>query len=100
MKTVSKSIVISLFWAILGIIFSMLFQSMAYWGSNTMIWYWVGAILAYTFTAISFVSLLFLYRQNQNYTKSQKFLILLNIALILGTILWTTFIIIAWQSGM
>ncbi|WP_412839344.1 DUF3902 family protein [Bacillus paranthracis] len=100
MKSVSKSIVISLLFAILGMIFSVLFQSMAYWGSNTMVWYWVGAVLAYLLTTISLITLILIYRRTQQYTTSHKFLILLNIALILGTILWTTFIIIAWQSGM
>ncbi|PGQ07025.1 hypothetical protein COA08_19165 [Bacillus cereus] len=95
-----KSIVISLFFAILGMIFSILFQFMAYWGSNTMIWYWIGAVMAYLFTTISFITLILLYRGTKQYTASLKFLILLNIAIILGTIFWTTFIIIAWKSGI
>ncbi|MFC9416084.1 DUF3902 family protein [Bacillus mobilis] len=100
MKSVSKAIVISLFFAILGMVFGIIFQSMAYWGSNTMVWYWVGAVLAYLFTIISLITLIRIYRRTPQYTMAYKFLILLNIVLVLGTILWTTFIIIAWKSGI
>ncbi|MGE6349344.1 DUF3902 family protein [Bacillus mycoides] len=100
MKSILKSIVISLLFAILGMVFSILFQFMAYWGSSTMIWYWIGAIMAYLFATISLITLIRLYRRTQQYTLSYKLVILLNIAIILGTILWTTFIIIAWKSGI
>ena len=73
MKSVSKAIVISLFFAILGMVFGITFQSMAYWGSNTMVWYWVGAVLAYLFTIISLITLILIYRRTPQYTMAYKF---------------------------
>jgi hypothetical protein len=74
-----------------------MFQGMAYWGpggSFTWIGFWVGAILSYCFSLSSIVCM------SLNKYKLHILLVTINIMLISATILWTTFIIIAWQSGM
>ncbi|MFD3450157.1 DUF3902 family protein [Microbacteriaceae bacterium 4G12] len=99
-KSISKFIAISLFFAVFGMTFSILFQAMAYWDSHTIMWYWIGAILSYVFATISLFILLLIYLKTKNYTPMQQIIIPLNIVFILVTILWTTFIIIAGQSGI
>lgn len=97
MVNVNKWRITSLVLAIIGAVFSMLFQSMAYWGSHgsfTWTGFWVGAILSYFF-AFSSIVCMFL-----NKDKLDIGLGVINLILVMGSMLWTTFIIIAWQSGM
>ncbi|XAU99458.1 DUF3902 family protein [Lysinibacillus telephonicus] len=82
-----------------GFIFSMMFQSMAYWGADgtlTMEWYWVGAILSYFCSIIAIVLMSF---RRKNLSTGEKILHLISTIIIILSLLWTTFIIIAWQSG-
>lgn len=86
----------SLILAVFGCIFSIFFQSMAYWGpggSFTWTGFWVGAILCYLCSISSIVCMFFNRGEN-------NLLGLLSFVLILASTFWTTFIIIAWQSGM
>ncbi|MGE8207504.1 hypothetical protein ACQKP0_23810 [Heyndrickxia sp. NPDC080065] len=88
----------SLLCAIIGFTFSMLFQSMAYWGNETMLWYWVGAVLSYLFSLISITFILFFnIKETPNFIS--VLLLFISVLFIFATIFWTTFIIIAWQSG-
>lgn len=48
---------IPLITSIIGFIFSMLFQDMAYWSDESMLWYWVGASLSYTFSILAIILL-------------------------------------------
>lgn len=96
MDNINKWEIISLVLAIIGVTFSMMFQGMAYWGpggSLTWIGFWVGAILSYFFS-LSSIACMFL-----NKDKLHTLMVTINIILISATMLWTTFIIIAWQSG-
>jgi hypothetical protein len=97
MKKIKHWGVISFFLATVGLIFSIKFQSMAYWGPGgafTWIWYWVGAFLSYFCSLMAIVCML-LNKANNNVV-----LIAFNSIIIVPSLLWTTFIIIAWQSGM
>jgi hypothetical protein len=85
----------SLVFSIIGVIFSIMFQWMAYWGGSfTWIGFWIGAILSYFFSLSSIVCMFI------NRGKLHFEIVTINIVLISATMLWTTFIIIAWQSGM
>ncbi|SIQ33669.1 hypothetical protein SAMN05216239_0954 [Bacillus amyloliquefaciens] len=65
-----------------------------------MLWYWVGAILSYLFAAGSMVTLILNKNKDSILTISCLILMIVTVMLILVTTFWTTFIIIAWQSGM
>jgi hypothetical protein len=92
MDNLNKS---SLVFAIISFIFSMIFQGMAYWGGSfSWIGFWVGAVLSYFFMLSSIVCMFL------NKDKLHFFLVAINIVLISVTMLWTTFIIMAWLSGM
>lgn len=83
--------------ALVGFIFSILIQSMAYWGpggSLTWIGFWCGVILSYFCSLSSIVCMLL------NRGKNDFLVFFINFILISGSILWTTFIMIAWLSGM
>ncbi|WP_026678801.1 hypothetical protein [Fictibacillus gelatini] len=61
--------VFSLLASVVGFIFSLSFQSMAYWDHEvTMLWYWVGAILSYIFSGLAYSS-----NQEKNKIKSFRF---------------------------
>ncbi len=53
-----KSNLVSFLLALSGFIFSIYMQSMAYWSNDSMLWYWVGAVLSYLFAAGSMVTLI------------------------------------------
>ncbi|BCT28111.1 hypothetical protein BVAD3_18180 [Bacillus velezensis] len=65
-----------------------------------MLWYWVGAVLSYLFAAGSVVTLILNKNKDSILTISCLILMIVTVMLILVTTFWTTFIIIAWQSGM
>ncbi|MDL5022791.1 DUF3902 family protein [Bacillus velezensis] len=95
-----KSNLVSFLLALSGFIFSIYMQSMAYWSNDSMLWYWVGAVLAYLFAAGSMVTLILNKNKDSILTISCLILMIVTVMLILVTTFWTTFIIIAWQSGM
>lgn len=70
---------------------------MAYLGQNTMTWYYLGAALSYIFAFIAIFFLVYLKIKNKNIKNYA--LIYIDIFFILTTLVWSTFIIIAWQSG-
>ncbi|AIU81908.1 hypothetical protein SRCM100730_03550 [Bacillus velezensis] len=95
-----KSNLVSFLLALSGFIFSIYMQSMAYWSNDSMLWYWVGAVLSYLFAAGSVVTLILNKNKDSILTISCLILMIVTVMLILVTTFWTTFIIIAWQSGM
>lgn len=95
-----KSNLVSFLLALSGFIFSIYMQSMAYWSNDSMLWYWVGAVLSYLFAAGSMVTLILNKNKDSILTISCLILMIVTVMLILVTTFWTTFIIIAWQSGM
>ncbi|MEC3656831.1 DUF3902 family protein [Bacillus siamensis] len=95
-----KSHLVSFVLALIGCLFSIYMQSMAYWSNDSMLWYWVGAILSYIFAAGSFITLNFNKNKDSVLSISCLILMILTVMLILVTVFWTAFIIIAGQSGM
>ncbi|MGE6256970.1 DUF3902 family protein [Heyndrickxia sporothermodurans] len=104
--TFSKIALLPLISSIIGFIISISFEGMAYW-SPGMTWYWVGAYLSYIFAVLAIIFLALLgikvtRLEQVNFVIVLKYLSssLISIVLILVTMIWTTFIIIAWQSGV
>ncbi|WP_420869148.1 hypothetical protein [Cytobacillus horneckiae] len=94
--------IFSFVFAVIGFTFSLYFQPMAYWGpsgSLLMEWYWLGAFLAYFFSLLS-LFLNYIKAKRANKKKLDIALIILSSFLICATVIWTSFIIIAWRSGM
>ncbi|MGD6902745.1 DUF3902 family protein [Bacillus infantis] len=88
-----KSIAVSLITAGIGFAFSLNIQTMAYWGEDgslTMGWY--------LFTFVSMMLIRFSFKE---FPSNVIYIVLLivNVLLLIATLLCTTFIIIAWQSG-
>ncbi|MCZ4248768.1 MULTISPECIES: hypothetical protein [Bacillus amyloliquefaciens group] len=84
----------------IGFIFSIYMQSMAYWSNDSMLWYWIGAILSYIFAAGSAITLILNKNKDSVLSISCLILMIVTVMLILVTVFWTAFIIIAGQSGM
>lgn len=83
---------------------SIKFQKMAYWG-NGLTWFWVGVTITYLtgILGVIFIILSFKIRNdNKNgfYSYSINLLRTLSILALGMGFLWTTFVIIAWMSGM
>ncbi|WP_425286545.1 DUF3902 family protein [Bacillus amyloliquefaciens] len=95
-----KSNLISFVLALIGFIFSIYMQSMAYWSNDSMLWYWIGAILSYIFAAGSAITLILNKNKDSVLSISCLILMIVTVMLILVTVFWTAFIMIAWQSGM
>ncbi|AEB23822.1 MULTISPECIES: DUF3902 family protein [Bacillus] len=94
-----KSNLVSLVLALIGFIFSIYMQSMAYWSNDSMLWYWIGAILSYIFAAGAAVTLILNKNKDSVLSISCLILMIVTVMLFLVTIFWTTFIMIAWQSA-
>lgn len=79
------------------------FQSMDY-NSNSMFWYWVGAVLSYLFSVAAILFIIIDIATKRNLGKIEHVIDGLvmggGILVTILNILWTTFVIIAWQSGM
>lgn len=71
-----KSNLVSFLLALSGFIFSIYMQSMAYWSNDSMLWYWVGAVLSYLFAAGSVVTLIL--NKNKDSILTISCLILMN----------------------
>lgn len=65
-----------------------------------MLWYWIGAILSYIFAAGSAITLILNKNKDSVLSISCLILMIVTVMLILVTVFWTAFIMIAWQSGM
>jgi hypothetical protein len=83
--------ILSLVFFILGVYFSGEFQAMAYW-TQGLLWYWIGAFLSYLFLIFTILTI---------FLKSKSGIILRIISTVLVVMVasWTTFVIIAGQSG-
>lgn len=85
-----------------GFVFSIESQNMEYLGENrstTMQWYWLGAILSYGLSLASIITML-LKLNSMNNSGLDYILRTTSTLLIMVSFTWTTFIIIAWQSGV
>jgi hypothetical protein len=84
--------------AIVGFFFSLQFQSMFHWGGKSFVWFYAGAGLSYIFAVTSIILMVRSFKTNG--AKEIDIIFHLISSLLVGaTLLWTTFIIIAWQSG-
>ena len=87
--------------AVAGFVFSIEFQNMAYIGGDgapSIQWYWLGALSSYVFSIISI--LLIVWKLNSiNYSGLDYTLRTISWLLIAGSCIWTTFIVVAGQSG-
>ncbi|PEX90943.1 hypothetical protein CN465_25360 [Bacillus cereus] len=91
--------------AIIGFIFSLKFQDMAYWGRNeagvvgtfSMTWFWIGVGLTYVCTITSII-LVFLQAKNIKRSTMRNILMSINLLIVLITLLWTTFVVMVWLS--
>ena len=53
-----------------------------------MVWYWLVMLVLFLTTILSLVSLVFVNRKNHNFNGVYRILILLNLFLTLGPVLW------------
>ena len=103
-KTITNLTYSPLGMACFGFFFSLSFQDMGFWGGVkkgvpiTLLWYWVGAVLSYSFTLLSII-LICIKIINKKVNKEDYVWILPSAIFIFATVTWTTFIIIAGQSG-
>ncbi|MDP4083249.1 MAG: hypothetical protein Q8934_01390 [Bacillota bacterium] len=100
MKKMIPSI-LSLVFSIIALIFSLMFQSMAYWGPGktlSMKCYWIGVIVSYFFSIMT-VFIMFIKLKQIELTQIDLVLRLFSSSIMLISLFLTTFIIIAWESG-
>lgn len=91
--------------AIIGFIFSLKFQDMAYWernetrvvGTFSIAWFWIGVSLTYACTITSII-LVFLQTKNIQRGTMSNVLRSINLLIVTITLIWTTFVVIAGSS--
>ena len=83
-----KTSVTSFSFAVLGISFCIIHELLTPWSLSLMVWYWLLMLVLFLTTIISLISLVFVNRKNHNFTVGYRMLILLNIFLTLGPVLW------------
>ena len=87
-KWLIKTSVTSFSFAVLGISFCIIHELLTPWSLSLMVWYWLLMLVLFLTTIISLISLVFVNRKNHNFTVGYRMLILLNIFLTLGPVLW------------
>lgn len=81
--------------SIIGFISVWNFESMAYWGNDTMIWFWTGAIFTYLCVFSSFY---FIYLSNKK-QKLNKFKVIAQLMISsfsIYTFIWTGLVVYVW----
>ncbi|QWH01450.1 DUF3902 family protein [Bacillus mycoides] len=89
-----KSTVTTFSFGVLGIIFGIIHELLTPWSLSLMVWYWLLTLLLFLTTIILLVSLVFVNRKDQNFPGVYRLLILLNLLLTLGPVLWPLFLTI------
>ncbi|MBS9802586.1 DUF3902 family protein [Bacillus cereus] len=87
-KWLIKTAVTSFSFAVLGISFCIIHELLTPWSLSLMVWYWLLMLVLFLTTIISLISLVFVNRKNHNFTVGYRMLILLNVFLTLGPVLW------------
>ncbi|HDR7687854.1 MULTISPECIES: DUF3902 family protein [Bacillus cereus group] len=87
-KWLIKTAVTSFSFSVLGISFCIIHELLTPWSLSLMVWYWLVMLVLFLTTIISLVSLVFVNRKNHNFTGGYRMLILLNVFLTLGPVLW------------
>ena len=93
-KLLIKSTVTTFSFGVLGITFGIIHELLTPWSLSLMVWYWLLTLLLFLTTIILLVILVFVNRKNHNFTVGYRILILLNIFLTLGPVLWPLFLTI------
>lgn len=89
-----KSTVTTFSFGVLGIIFGIIHELLTPWSLSLMVWYWLLTLLLFLTTIILLVILIFVNRKDQNFPGVYRLLILLNLLLTLGPVLWPLFLTI------
>ncbi|NUC17904.1 DUF3902 family protein [Bacillus mycoides] len=89
-----KSTVTTFSFGVLGIIFGIIHELLTPWSLSLMVWYWLLTLLLFLTTIILLVILIFVNRKDQNFSGVYRLLILLNLLLTLGPVLWPLFLTI------
>lgn len=88
-------LLVSLILSILGFLTFLNFESMAYWGNDTMVWFWVGAIFIYLCIFGAFF-LIFKSNKNKDSNKVKVGIQLFIGSLSLYTLVWTSLVVYVW----
>ncbi|MGU3369656.1 DUF3902 family protein [Bacillus mycoides] len=89
-----KSTVTTFSFGVLGIIFGIIHELLTPWSLSLMVWYWLLTLLLFLTTITLLVILVFVNRKDQNFPGGYRLLILLNLLLTLGPVLWPLFLTI------
>ncbi|EOO77638.1 hypothetical protein IIC_01407 [Bacillus cereus VD021] len=89
-----KSTVTTFSFGVLGIIFGIIHELLTPWSLSLMVWYWLLILLLFLTTITLLVILVFVNRKDQNFPGVYRLLILLNLLLTLGPVLWPLFLTI------
>ncbi|HDR7657898.1 DUF3902 family protein (plasmid) [Bacillus sp. N5-665] len=87
-KILYRTLFISFNAAVLGIVVGITYQLLGKWNVTIMMYYWLIILFLYLITIITLVILIFLNLNNQKISFLYKFIILLNIFLTLGPVLY------------
>ncbi|EEL67340.1 DUF3902 family protein [Bacillus sp. FSL R10-2789] len=87
-KIFKRTLFISFNATILGIIIGVTYQLLGKWNLNIMMYFWLIILLLHLITIITLVILVFENRNSKNYSLLYNFIILLNIFLTLGPVLF------------
>lgn len=93
-KLLIKSTVTTFSFGVLGITFGIIHELLTPWSLSLMVWYWLLTLLLFLTTIILLVILVFVNRKDQNFPRVYRLLILLNLLLTLGPVLWPLFLTI------
>ncbi|MFE9081117.1 DUF3902 family protein [Bacillus mobilis] len=87
-KILYRTLFISFNAAVLGIVVGIIYQLVGKWNVTIMMYYWLIILFLYLITIITLVSLISLNLNNRKNSLIYKFIILLNISLTLGPVLY------------
>lgn len=93
-KLLIKTTVTTFSFGVLGISFGIIHELLTPWSLSLMVWYWVLILFLFLTTIILLVILVLVNRKNHNFTGVYRLLILLNLLLTLGPVLWPLFLTI------
>ncbi|MDA1662159.1 DUF3902 family protein [Bacillus cereus group sp. TH153LC] len=93
-KILKRILFISYNASILGIVIGISYQLLGKWDLNIMMFYWIIILLLHLITIFTLGTLTLLNCNNENYSLLYKFIILLNIFLTLGPVLYPVVITI------
>ncbi|WP_341519399.1 MULTISPECIES: DUF3902 family protein [Bacillus] len=93
-KILKRILFISFNASVLGIVIGISYQLLGKWDLNIMMFYWIIILLLHLITIFTLGTLTLLNCNNENYSLLYKFIILLNIFLTLGPVLYPVVITI------